>query len=158
MQACAACAGSSSRSLRAGNIRRCTGPALLTRRLGTAPDDDESSSKTSSPQLQLAHTAHAPAHGIGADLLAREQDGAAARATQQLNLCSPGRLPRKAYALARAALAAPFSPLILRFGQLSPLYRLHRTGTSRADAALEARKLARSRFVLRAGCGRGMCD
>ena len=151
---CAACAGASSRSL-------CARGTLAAAQVWHRPPTRWAELSTTAIarrnlprcRCELAHTAHAPAHGIGADLLAQQQDGAAACATQQLEC-----LPRTAYALARAALAAPFSLLILRFGQFSPLYRLHRTGTSRADAAVEARQLARSRFVLRAGCGRGMCD
>ena len=51
----------------------------------------------------------------------------------------------------------PFSPLILRFGQLSP-FTDYIEGMSGAEVAVGARQLARSWFAMRAGGGRGMCD
>ena len=65
---------------------RCRPPARWAQRSTTA----RARRKLPRRSLQLAHTTHAPAHGIGADLLAQEQDGAAACATQQLeSCCSP---------------------------------------------------------------------
>ena len=48
----------------------------------------------------------------------------------------------------------PFSPLILRFGQLSP-FTDYIEGMSGAEVAVGARQLARSWFAMRAGGGRG---
>ena len=55
---CAACAGASSRSLHPRNTRRCTSPVPPTRPMGTALDDGNSPSKSSSPQL--AACSHRP--------------------------------------------------------------------------------------------------
>ena len=54
-------------------------------------------------------------------------------------------------------LLLPFSPLILRFGQFSPFTDCIER-MSEAEAAVGARQLARSWFVMRASGGRGMCE
>ena len=54
-------------------------------------------------------------------------------------------------------LLLPFSPLILRFRQLSPFTDCIE-GMSKAEAAVGAQQLARRWFVMRASGGRGMCE
>lgn len=70
----------------------------------------------------------------------------------------PPRLPRNACALGRAALAASLLSADLAIRSTLFLYRPDREGMSEAEVIVGARQLARSWFVQRAGCGRGMCD